>query len=62
MNRLILKLHEVLNFIKGFETMYTTSCMNKMIVKHEGKSYLVKIELISEQEELDIRCFDTYLR
>ena len=46
MNRLITKLDEVLNFVKGFDTMWDSRKPNKMIIKHNGIAYLVKVEEI----------------
>lgn len=39
--KLIMKLHNILNMIKGIETGYTTACDDKMLIMHEGTSYVV---------------------
>ena len=44
MNRLIIKLHQVLNMIKGFEVGYSTGNKTQCIINHEGKLYKINIE------------------
>lgn len=48
MNSLIIKLHEILNLLKGFEAMYSTKRSDRMIVKHNDTIYLIEIKKISD--------------
>ena len=49
--KVIFKLHEVLNMIKGFATGYTSSNKNSFITDYENKRYKVTLEEIQEPNE-----------
>lgn len=52
MLRLIVKLHEILTLLKDFKSMYSSSSKDKMIIEHENKFYLIKIEELDEVEDI----------
>lgn len=43
MKSLIVKLHNILYMIKGFKVGYSPTANDKMIIKHEGKYYLMQL-------------------
>lgn len=53
MKQLIFKLHEVLNLIKGFDTGYSSSNNDEMVILQDGKLYKAAFELIKEDATFD---------
>lgn len=53
MQRIISKLHDILNLIKGFEAGYTSSNNKAMLIKNENKVYRIVIEELGEGEVKD---------
>jgi len=51
MRKLIYALHEILNKIKGFETGYSGSVDNKMIIDYDGDRYIITIEKIESKSK-----------
>lgn len=45
---IIILLHNVLNRLKGFDAGYSSSHGDKMVLLHEGKYYLLKLEELPE--------------
>ena len=63
MRDLIIKLHAVLNIIKGFVAGYTTSVKDQMMIDYKGKRYMVTFEeLCNSDEEEMIATMNRYWR
>ena len=60
--KLIFKLHEVLNMIKGFTAGYTSSNKNSFIMDYENKRYKVTLEEIPEPNEEMYEDIEKYLQ
>lgn len=51
MRKLIIEIHTILNFIKGFEAGYSTSSNNQMMIDYKGKRYMVTFEELCDTDE-----------
>lgn len=54
MGWLIIEIHTILNFIKGFEAGYSTSSNNQMMIDYRGKRYMVTFEELCDVEDEDM--------
>lgn len=57
-----MKLHNILSMIKGFNAGYCTSCKDKMIIIHEGDTYVVSITKVEDAYDDYYEIADKYLR
>lgn len=51
MKQLIIGLHTVLNYIKDFETGYSTYNNNQMMIDYKGKRYMVTFEELCDAND-----------
>ena len=54
MKRLIIKLHSILNFIKGFQAGYSSKAENQMMIDYDGIRYMVTFEELCNSEDEDM--------
>lgn len=54
MRKLIIEIHTILNFIKDFESGYSTSSNNQMMIDYKGKRYMVTFEELCDVEDEDM--------
>lgn len=57
MFKLVHKLHDILNSLKGFEAGYTTKNLDSMVMQYDGKIYRIDIKQIDEGYELKSKHF-----
>lgn len=62
MTSLIMRLGQILNQMKGFDTAYGTNNHGKMVIDYEGDRYLVKVEKISEANEQLVDDYKKYVQ
>lgn len=63
MRELIIEMHRVLNFIKGFVAGYGTNSDNKMMIDYKGKRYMVTFEELCDSNDEDmLKTMDKYWR
>lgn len=58
--KVITKIHEVLNNVKGFEASYSTKTMDEgyMMIDYEGKRYAVRLKEIKVPNDNPIKDID----
>jgi len=62
MKKLIMALYETLNRIKGFETGYTSSIDNKMIIDYGNDRYIIEVKKIDNKSENMLDDIRKYLK
>jgi len=62
MKKLIMVLYETLNRIKGFETGYTSSIDNKMIIDYGNDRYIIEVKKIDNKSENMLDDIRKYLK
>lgn len=58
---LIMKLYQVLSFMKDFTPGYTTACDNKMLLIHKDETYVVTLTKIENPSENPMDDMNKYL-
>ena len=60
--QLIMKLYTILNMMKGITPGYTTACKDKMLIVHEGDTYVVSFTKIENPSKDPYDDINKYLK
>ena len=54
MQKLIIKMHNILSCVKGFSTGYSSASNDQMMIDYEGKRYVATFEELCNAEDEDM--------